>query len=133
MNVGVLVGAVLVVAALAVTAVAVGRRARRRLPNGAAPVDLDLPAPVPAPGRLREGAGGVYAPAFIVESGHCFRLCRDTVTGVASPCDRPVEGKGEFVDHRGNVVEVEACGTHMIDLGKWRFHPVEGAGGAMSG
>lgn len=125
-------GAVVVVAALAVAAVVVGRRARRRLPVGTPPVAPHPPAPVPAFG-LRGGTGAVYAPAFIVDPGHCFRLCRDDLTDAASPCDRPVEGRGEFVDHRGNVVEVEACATHMADLGRWRFHPVEGPGGAVSG
>jgi len=68
----------------------------------------------------------VYAPAFIVEPGQCFRLSRDPATGAAWPCDRQVEGKGEFLDRRGNVVEVEACRAHMVDLVNWQFRAVDG-------
>jgi len=70
--------------------------------------------------------GDFYAPAFIVEQGRCFRLCRDPGSGAAHPCDQDPVGRGEFLDHRGNVVEVEACGAHMVDLVNWQFRAVDG-------
>jgi hypothetical protein len=79
-----------------------------------------------APLRSRPAASGdVYAPAFIVEPGQCFRLCRDPGTGGALPCDRQVEGTGEFLDHRGNVIEVEACAAHRVDLQNWQFRQID--------
>lgn len=61
-----------------------------------------------------------YAAGFLVRPGRCFRLCRDSEGGVAYPCERPVVGRGEFEDHRGNVVNVEACAVHKGVLGAWR-------------
>jgi hypothetical protein len=62
-----------------------------------------------------------YAPSFIVVPGRCFRLCRDANTGTAFPCDLPVEGTGQFRDHRGNPVTVESCGMHRSVLSHWEF------------
>jgi hypothetical protein len=104
---------------VAVVMVAVARRIRsRRPPSAAHRIE-------PAGARASDGRG-FYAPAFILDPGHCFRLCRDPATGTAHACPGPVEGSGEFADHRGNLVEVEACSVHMIDLGNWRFKTVDG-------
>lgn len=74
-------------------------------------------------GALRQGseAQEFYAPSFIVVPGKCFRLCRDADTGTAFPCDNPVEGTGEFHDHRGNPMTVESCGLHRSVLSGWEF------------
>jgi hypothetical protein len=64
---------------------------------------------------------GYYAPSFIVVPGQCFRLCRDGDTGTAFPCENPVEGSGNFHDHRGNPVMVESCGAHRSSLTNWEF------------
>jgi hypothetical protein len=110
--------------ALAMTLVARLFRSRARPPAAARRIEPEE-SQVPAATRGSEG-GDFYAPAFIMDPGHCFRLCRDPATGTAHACPGPVEGSGEFADHRGNLVEVEACSVHMIDLGNWRFKTVRG-------
>ena len=124
MNLGVALLVVSMVAAAALVTVPVARWFRaRRIPVDAGRADQVAPSP----SADRETAvGGFYAPAFIVDPGHWFRLCRDPATGAARPCGGRVEGRGQFVDHRGNRVEVEACGVHMIDLDHWRFDRVDG-------
>ena len=67
------------------------------------------------------GVEDFYAPSFIVVPGKCFRLRRDADTGTAFPCDIPVEGTGQFRDHRGNLVTVESCGMHRSVLSDWEF------------
>ncbi len=120
----ILLAGVVVVTALVV----VGRRLRDR--HGASSVRSEGEragaSPIPTAVGRAAAAGDFYAPSFIVDPGHCFRLCRDPVTGTASPCDRRVEGRGVFADHRGNLVDVAACGLHMVDLDDWRFDAVEG-------
>ena len=114
-------------ATLAVLALAVrrahahGRSAKAG--RGVEHMDSTLVPPLRIPPAAN---GGIYAPSFLVEPGQCFRLCRDPATDDAYPCDRDVEGIGQFVDHRGNVIEVEACAAHRVDLVNWQFRPIEG-------
>ena len=65
--------------------------------------------------------------------GRCFRLRRDPATGLATPCDEPVVGWGEFTDHRGNVLEVEACHAHRGALTGWHDGPGGVVGAAPPG
>jgi len=120
--------AIAAVAVAALMVVALRIRQARAAGRPAMPVrDTDQVDPSLVTLRSRPpGSRDVYAPAFIVEPGQCFRLCRDPVTGGAHPCDQHVEGRGEFVDHRGNVVEVEACRAHRVDLVNWQFRATEG-------
>ncbi len=119
-----LTAATIVLVALALTLVARRFGSRRRPPAAARRIEPPE-SQVPTATRGSDG-GDFYAPAFIMDPGHCFRLCRDPATGTAHACPGPVEGIGEFADHRGNLVEVEACSVHMIDLGNWRFKTVRG-------
>ena len=120
------VGLPLVAAAIVLVLVGLWFRTRRRSPTDGDGGDPAGTPPMPTAGTRTAATGDFYAPAFIVDPGHCFRLCRDPATGAAYPCDGPVEGRGQFADHRGNLVEVEACGLHLIDLENWRFDTVEG-------
>lgn len=109
---------IFVVIVVVLVALIVGRSVRRRrniVAYRAAGLTLD--------GALQRGpdAEEFYAPSFIVVPGKCFRLCRDADTGTASPCDSPVEGSGQFRDHRGNRVTVESCGMHRSVLSGWEF------------
>jgi hypothetical protein len=109
---------IFVVIVVVLAALIVGRSVRRRrniAANRAACLKLD--------GALQRGpdAEEFYAPSFIVVPGKCFRLCRDADTGTAFPCDNPVEGTGQFRDHRGNPVTVESCGKHGSALSGWEF------------
>ena len=114
------------VAGLAIVALLVrwARAGRRSAGPGRDPGRRD-PSSVTTLRSRPAASGDVYAPAFIVEPGQCFRLCRDPVTGGALPCDRQVEGRGEFLDHRGNVIEVEACAAHRVDLQNWQFRQID--------
>ena len=120
----VIASAAIVVLALAVL---MTRRAsaRRRAAMPDRQVEVTESSPVATLRSRAADSRDLYAPAFIVEPGQCFRLCRDPATDAAYPCDRPVEGRGEFLDHRGNAVEVEACGAHMVDLVNWQFRVVD--------
>jgi hypothetical protein len=109
---------IFVVIVVVLAALIVGRSVRRHrniAAYRAAGPDLE--------GALQRGpdAEEFYAPSFIVVPGKCFRLCRDADTGTAFPCDRPVEGTGQFRDHRGNPVTVESCGMHRSALSAWEF------------
>jgi hypothetical protein len=73
-----------------------------------------------------------YDSAVVQFAGRCFRLRRDPATGLATPCDEPVVGSGAFTDHRGNVLEVEACSAHRAALTAWRSDPGAVAGGTPS-
>jgi hypothetical protein len=64
-----------------------------------------------------------YDSAVVQFPGRCFRLRRDPVTGLATPCDQPVVGSGAFTDHRGNVLVVEACDAHRSVLAGWQGDP----------
>jgi hypothetical protein len=72
-----------------------------------------------------------YDSAVVQFPGRCFRLRRDPDTGRATPCEEPVVGSGEFTDHRGNVLEVEACDAHRGALTGWHGDP-GGIGGGTS-
>jgi hypothetical protein len=74
-----------------------------------------------------------YDSAVVQFPGRCFRLRRDPATGLATPCDEPVVGSGAFTDHRGNVLEVEACDAHRTALTGWRGDPGAVAGGIPPG
>jgi hypothetical protein len=129
MNLAILLaGGAFVLVALVVMAGQLRTRRHRPLLDGGPPGGDDrIPSPpIPKAGDGTAVAADFYAPSFIVDPGHCFRLCRDPATDTAHPCDGRVEGRGVFVDHRGNRVEVEACGVHMIDLDSWQFDPVDG-------
>jgi hypothetical protein len=71
-----------------------------------------------------------YDSAVLQFPGRCFRLCRDPVSGSASPCDQPVVGSGSFIDHRGNVLLVEACADHASALSDWHLDPNGVRGGS---
>ena len=88
-----LIAAAIVLVALAMTLVVRRHRSCRR-PPAARRIEPAGP-PVPAVTRGSEG-GDFYTPAFIMDPGHCFRLCRDPATGTAHACPGPVEGSGEF-------------------------------------
>jgi hypothetical protein len=74
-----------------------------------------------------------YGSAVVQFPGRCFRLRRDPATGLATPCDQPVVGSGQFTDHRGNVLEVEACDAHRRALTQWHGDPGGVAGGIPTG
>ena len=113
-------------AAILVAMMALRARAGRRSAMASRTIDQVEPSPVATLRSRTADEEEFYAPAFIVEPGRCFRLCREPASGAAHACDQHVVGRGQFLDHRGNTVEVEACGAHMVDLVNWRFRTVDG-------
>lgn len=109
---------IFVMIVIVLVALIVGRSVRRRrnpTPDGGSGLEFDSGVP------RGPDAEQFYAPSFIVVPGKCFRLRRDANTGTAFPCDIPVEGTGQFRDHRGNPVAVESCGMHRSVLTDWEF------------
>jgi hypothetical protein len=59
----------------------------------------------------------VYANAFMLEPGRCFRLVEnDTNHGQPIACPQPVTVRGRWRDGAGTLQMVEACAEHGVEL-----------------
>ena len=60
---------------------------------------------------------GIYANAFMLEPGRCFRFVEnDGAHGQPVPCSKPVTARGRWRDGASKLRVLEACAEQGVEL-----------------